>query len=75
VNDEQLSGGEAAAPQIENIKIIELLGKGGMSLVFKARQNAVAAACLCCWINIPDQLLFLANRFLRFWKSAASKLW
>ncbi len=29
---------KAAVPQIESVEIIELLGKGGMSLVYKVRQ-------------------------------------
>ena len=37
MNDPELTVGIANPPQIDGIEILELLGKGGMSIVYKGR--------------------------------------
>ncbi|MBX9572338.1 MAG: serine/threonine protein kinase [Candidatus Obscuribacterales bacterium] len=41
MNDPELTVGIANPPQIDGIEILELLGKGGMSIVYKGRQAQV----------------------------------
>ena len=76
-NNARLSGLEqnqlpdlVSSVQIENIELIELLGKGGMSLVLKARQKQLDS------LVDPDlarNLALLANCYLQEGKWAQAE--